>query len=136
MAYTKQTWATGDTVTASKLNHMEDGIADAGGYDLVISVEDTDYNSATPTVVSGTWADCMAKVEAGQPITARVYFLSTYEGGATFADGIIYRLYCDPGYNDRVDIFVAFSIPTSSSLPGQRMVIRLTESGCTVNGTW
>lgn len=31
MAYTKQTWATGDTVTATKLNHMEDGIADGGG---------------------------------------------------------------------------------------------------------
>lgn len=29
MAYTKQTWATGDTVTASKLNHIEDGIASA-----------------------------------------------------------------------------------------------------------
>ena len=31
MSYTKQTWATGDTVTASKLNHMEDGIEGAGG---------------------------------------------------------------------------------------------------------
>lgn len=29
MAYTKQTWATGDTITAEKLNHMEDGIGDA-----------------------------------------------------------------------------------------------------------
>lgn len=41
MAYTKQTWATGDTVTAAKLNHMEDGIAD-GSYDLeFISVENS-----------------------------------------------------------------------------------------------
>ena len=31
MSYTKQTWSTGDTVTAAKLNHMEDGIAEAGG---------------------------------------------------------------------------------------------------------
>lgn len=30
MSYEKQTWATGDIVTADKLNHMEDGIA-AGG---------------------------------------------------------------------------------------------------------
>ena len=29
MAYTKQTWNTGDTITEEKLNHMEDGIADA-----------------------------------------------------------------------------------------------------------
>ncbi|MBO5969216.1 MAG: hypothetical protein J6S14_12045 [Clostridia bacterium] len=27
MAYEKQTWTTGDTVTADKLNHMEDGIS-------------------------------------------------------------------------------------------------------------
>lgn len=27
MAYEKQTWVTGDTITASKLNHMEDGIS-------------------------------------------------------------------------------------------------------------
>ena len=30
MSYTKQTWATGDTITAAKLNHMEDGIAGGG----------------------------------------------------------------------------------------------------------
>lgn len=31
MSYTKQTWATGDIITAEKLNHMEDGIAGGGG---------------------------------------------------------------------------------------------------------
>ncbi len=31
MSYEKQTWATGDTITADKLNHMEDGIATGGG---------------------------------------------------------------------------------------------------------
>lgn len=30
MAYTKQTWVSGDTVTAAKLNHMEDGIVHGG----------------------------------------------------------------------------------------------------------
>ena len=29
MAYTKNTWVTGDIVTSEKLNHMEDGIANA-----------------------------------------------------------------------------------------------------------
>ena len=33
MAYQKNTWETGDTITAEKLNHMEDGIAGAGGGD-------------------------------------------------------------------------------------------------------
>ena len=31
MAYTKQTWQTGEVITANKLNHMEDGIASSGG---------------------------------------------------------------------------------------------------------
>lgn len=30
MAYEKQTWHTGDVITQEKLNHMEDGIANAG----------------------------------------------------------------------------------------------------------
>lgn len=30
MAYEKQTWSCGETITADKLNHMEDGIADSG----------------------------------------------------------------------------------------------------------
>lgn len=31
MAYEKQTWTTGEVITQEKLNHMEDGIANAGG---------------------------------------------------------------------------------------------------------
>lgn len=31
MSYEKQTWANGDVITATGLNHMEDGIADGGG---------------------------------------------------------------------------------------------------------
>lgn len=30
MAYAKQTWNNGDVITADKLNHMEDGIAEGG----------------------------------------------------------------------------------------------------------
>lgn len=31
MAYEKQTWTCGEKISADKLNHMEDGIANAGG---------------------------------------------------------------------------------------------------------
>lgn len=31
MSYEKNTWKTGDVITSTKLNHMEDGIANAGG---------------------------------------------------------------------------------------------------------
>lgn len=45
MAYTKQTWVTGDTVTASKLNHMEDGIA--MGENAIVQFSVTGYGSVT-----------------------------------------------------------------------------------------
>lgn len=38
MAYEKQTWVTGDTITAAKLNHMEDGIAEGGGDSSIFKV--------------------------------------------------------------------------------------------------
>lgn len=41
MAYTKQTWNTGDTITAQKLNHMEDGIASSGGVGYDITFNET-----------------------------------------------------------------------------------------------
>lgn len=36
MAYTKQNWQSGDTISATKLNHMEDGIAGGGGGGVLI----------------------------------------------------------------------------------------------------
>ena len=33
MSYEKQTWVVGETITAEKLNHMEDGIAEINGED-------------------------------------------------------------------------------------------------------
>ena len=41
MAYTKNTWKTGDIVSSQKLNHMEDGIANAGGFMVINSTDNT-----------------------------------------------------------------------------------------------
>ena len=43
MAYTKQTWNNGDIITADKLNHIEDGIANAGGL-FVVHANEIDGN--------------------------------------------------------------------------------------------
>lgn len=48
MSYTKQTWATGDVVTAEKMNHMEDGIANA------FTFIDPDYSLGERVVVVPT----------------------------------------------------------------------------------
>ena len=45
MAYEKNTWQTGDVVTAAKLNNMENGIADA----LAINVYTAEYIGETLT---------------------------------------------------------------------------------------
>lgn len=74
--YVKQTWQTGDVVTSAKLNHMEDGIAAAGGGVLVVNVTDVD---GTPTC-DKTAGEIMSAMETG-----RVVFKERGdEGGFTF----------------------------------------------------
>lgn len=69
MAYTPTTWTTGDTITASAMNKIENGIAGAGGYDLIVAC---DYNVVTPNpvIVSGSILDCEDKLDNGEPINA------------------------------------------------------------------
>lgn len=45
MSYEKQTWNTGDVITATKLNHIEDGIFSGGGTGLInILYDETEQN--------------------------------------------------------------------------------------------
>ena len=53
MSYTPTTWTTGDTITATKLNKMEQGIASAGGGGCAI-VELSATGYATTTQVYGS----------------------------------------------------------------------------------
>ena len=59
MGYTPTTWNTGDTITASALNKMEQGIADGGGalfttYDASISKLDKTVQEIYDALESGT----------------------------------------------------------------------------------
>lgn len=58
MAYEKQTWATGDTITAQKLNHMEDGIAGAGGV-LVVGLQEDGQT------LNKTWQEIFNLMKSG-----------------------------------------------------------------------
>lgn len=51
MSYEKNTWAKGDVITANKLNHMEDGIAD-GGVLIVNAIHDEQTETTT---LDKTW---------------------------------------------------------------------------------
>lgn len=61
MSYTKNTWATGDTITADKLNHIENGIA-AGGAMVVNAT----YDESTLTyTLNKTWQEIHDALAAG-----------------------------------------------------------------------
>lgn len=70
MSYTPNTWATGDTITAAKLNNIENGIAN-GGWDAIIRLTHAensgpdDGENITPSIVEGTYAELVAKMQDG-----------------------------------------------------------------------
>ena len=75
MSYTRHTWVDNETITAAKLNNIEDGIEEAawsggGGYDIII--ESRGYflsDGASDYTVTGSILDCEDKVDAGEPIS-------------------------------------------------------------------
>lgn len=89
MSYTKQTWATGDTVTATKLNHMEDGIAGAGGYDAEIMVGDDGEGGYTGTIISGDYATLVGILSNDLIPSIRISMITTSLTGSVSTYGII-----------------------------------------------
>lgn len=79
MAYTPNTWAAGDTITAQKLNNMEQGIAAAsGGGALYVGVV---YNSDAGEVTADkTFAEIEAAYNAGQMIALVMNLGGGYAG--------------------------------------------------------
>lgn len=72
MAYEKQTWECGETITAEKLNHIEDGIADAssgGGGTLKLNIVDkADSGSAYTYTYDHTWQEVHDAIERGESV--------------------------------------------------------------------
>ena len=70
MSYTKQTWQTGEVITATKLNHMEDGIENAGGGGALIiemTLDETDPH--TPFFKSNVlFDDVVTAFTSGTPV--------------------------------------------------------------------
>ena len=92
MSYTKQTWTNGDLITASKLNHIEDGISDAGaGFDVVIKIDkmpwDENLTDSDLHLVKGSYSACVAKITAVQPITACVFAI---DGGEELSTSCVF----------------------------------------------
>ena len=80
MSYTPTTWVTGDTITATKLNKMEQGIADAGGgYDFVITGEWDGYDWTNLSLESGSYSALATAIQNGTIIKG--IFVASANGG-------------------------------------------------------
>jgi hypothetical protein len=60
MAYTPTTWTTGDTITTSKLNKIEQGIAGAGGCFLV------GFDTNNLFQLNKTWQEIVDAIKGGK----------------------------------------------------------------------
>ena len=84
MSYEPHTWVAGETVTAAKLNHMEEGIGSGGGGLMVIAEYDDETDSYT--ITSHTWQDIYDAIDDGVPVYVRID-LSSIAGVRSNRDG-------------------------------------------------
>ena len=79
MPYSKQTWATGDTITAEKLNHIEGGVANSiqlpENAFLIHITYDPDEGSCTP---DKTFQEALSAYNNSKAIYAEVDTLGTF----------------------------------------------------------
>lgn len=68
MAYVKNVWATGDVVTAAKLNNMEDGIEAAA---VLPTVSEVNAGEVLGVTIGGNWSNTtlikVVPIETGTP---------------------------------------------------------------------
>lgn len=110
MSYTTNTWVTGDTITATKLNNMESGISEANDYDLVISTTEIDsaanLTTSNCTIESGGYSACLAKAEAGDAPKIRVHGSATLDGVTIYAEYKVLNAVVEKNYYDQIMIIV------------------------------
>lgn len=63
MSYEKHTWETGETITAEKLNHIEDGVAESEGG--VVLITGTSDGSEEGVVLNASYNDLLSFVNNG-----------------------------------------------------------------------
>ena len=116
MAYTPTTWATGDTVTATKMNKLEQGVANAGSWDAVIRLtHSNDSGADTPanltlSIIEGSFSDLSAKISNGEYPTILVQYYHPW--GIRFAVPMAYITYSS---NEVINITIAGFSPMATA---------------------
>ena len=80
MAYEKQTWATGDVVTAAKLNNMENGIS--GAYGLVVNA----IGEESTLTLDATYEEIENAVNSGRYVAVKS--VDSEDDGLYFFDAV------------------------------------------------
>lgn len=114
MAYEKQTWACGDTITADKLNHMEDGIANAGGGALICEV----IQEGNKTRLNKTFGEIKEAINSGRQVFARGVNAKGIETTIPF---IVFGVYPSGGGAIQFDNTAALESETDSDYPTEKM---------------
>lgn len=101
MAYTKQNWECGDLITANRMNHIEDGIANAGSSDYYLI--DFHFDSETGTsnlivVPNGNYSEEMNIYDGEVDKLPLLYRIFTQEkwiplGGLAWQIGMVSETY-------------------------------------------
>lgn len=107
MSYTKNTWETGDLITAAKLNNMEDGIADAGsGAAIVLTMDSGTF------AFSKTWQEIHDAIAAGIPVVAGFEY-----DGDTFEATVTQTLVTNDQYQVKLGTDVTAVADSASGYP-------------------
>lgn len=73
MSYTPTTWATGDVITADKLNNMESGIVNTGLFIINGSGWDPNYSTSLGTItIDKTYDEIVAAYTSGKRLAIHI----------------------------------------------------------------
>ena len=104
MAYTPTVWATGDIITAEKLNKAENGIAANSN---IVYVAKGEVDDGVPVITEGDFDDACAVIEAGGIVALTLsvegsgtyhYFSCMYVSGESTAI-YLFNVFYNSGFN-------------------------------------
>lgn len=103
MSYTPKSWGTGDTIYASDMNRIENGVANANntiGFDGIVYFP----NSNVGYQIDGDFANALAKAQQGLPV---VVYEAVYQSSSTNTCTYLSRnfpVWYETSHPDRLDI--------------------------------
>lgn len=109
MSYTPTTWTTGDTITATKLNKIEQGVANAGGICPIVGIY-CPNSSVGYQAVGLDFETALSMAQEGIPFIA---YTMTYDSSAGWFLSCVSQplaVYYTENYPNRIDLQITGGI--------------------------